>query len=105
MQTPATDEQIRLRAYQIWEEEGRPDGRAEEHWQRASDEVTLSRGDARASAADRDLESNPGIGQSPGLDGEDSGMMAGDNTVEGDVMNDTTIAGGIDPNQRGRTNK
>ncbi|WP_083988742.1 DUF2934 domain-containing protein [Devosia geojensis] len=104
MQTPATDEQIRLRAYQIWETEGRPEGRAEEHWQQASDEVTLSRGDARADAADRDLDSNPGIGQSPGLD-RDANPMAGENTVEGDVMNDTTRAGGIDPNQRGRTNK
>ncbi|MFC0010106.1 hypothetical protein [Devosia nitrariae] len=67
--------------------------------------MTLARGDARASATDRDLESNPGIGQSPGLTGSDDNVLAGDNTVEGDVMNDTTIAGGIDPNQRGRTNK
>ena len=28
----------------------------------------------------------------------------GENTVEGDVMNDTTPAGGINPRQRGRTN-
>ena len=105
MATTTTDEEIRLRAYQIWEEEGRPEGKAEEHWQRASDEVTLARGDARASAADRDLESNPGIGQSPGLTGSGDNAIVGENTVEGDVMNDTTIAGGIDPNQRGRTNK
>jgi hypothetical protein len=26
---------IRQRAYQIWEEEGRPEGKAEEHWERA----------------------------------------------------------------------
>lgn len=104
MTTITTEEQIRLRAYQIWEEEGRPEGRAEEHWQRASDEVTLARADARASAAERDLESNPGIGQSPGV-GSGDGAIAGESTVEGDVMNDTTIAGGIDPSQRGRTNK
>ena len=28
-------QRIRERAYRIWEEEGRPDGRAEEHWERA----------------------------------------------------------------------
>lgn len=27
--------QIRERAHQIWQEEGRPDGKAEEHWERA----------------------------------------------------------------------
>ena len=33
---PEPDEdRIRLRAYEIWEEEGRPDGRAEEHWRMA----------------------------------------------------------------------
>ena len=32
---PAIEERIRLRAYQIWEEEGRPAGRDVEHWIRA----------------------------------------------------------------------
>lgn len=45
METPshaaenAQDEWIRQRAYQIWEEEGRPDGRALDHWLRAKDEI------------------------------------------------------------------
>ena len=26
------ERRIRLRAYEIWEREGRPDGRADEHW-------------------------------------------------------------------------
>ena len=30
-----TEDAIRARAYQIWEEEGRPEGRHELHWQRA----------------------------------------------------------------------
>ncbi len=30
---------IRQRAYAIWEEDGRPEGRQEEHWQRASMEL------------------------------------------------------------------
>jgi len=32
---PALEEEIRARAYQIWEEEGRPTGRDVEHWIRA----------------------------------------------------------------------
>ena len=29
------EERIRRRAYQLWEEDGAPDGRAEEYWHRA----------------------------------------------------------------------
>ncbi len=32
---PAVEERIRARAYEIWEEEGRPAGRDVEHWIRA----------------------------------------------------------------------
>jgi hypothetical protein len=35
-QAKAREERIRLLAYQIWEEEGQPEGKDEEHWQRAS---------------------------------------------------------------------
>jgi hypothetical protein len=34
-----TEEQIRLRAYQIWEQHGRPEGRADEFWQLAEREL------------------------------------------------------------------
>ena len=52
-----------------------------------------------------DLETNPGIGQSKGttIAGEDPSIAAGDNTVEGDVENDVTRSGGVDPDQRGRS--
>jgi len=33
------DERIRQRAYRMWEEEGRPEGRADDHWQRAAREI------------------------------------------------------------------
>lgn len=33
------DEQIRERAYQLWEAEGRPDGQDFEHWLRAREEI------------------------------------------------------------------
>ncbi|WP_018261303.1 hypothetical protein [Methylobacterium sp. WSM2598] len=55
---------------------------------------------------DADLKGNPGIGTSKGMTraGADPEELEGDNTVEGDVANDVTPQGGIDPNQRGRTN-
>lgn len=33
------EDRIRSRAYQIWEEEGRPEGRHDEHWYRARAEL------------------------------------------------------------------
>jgi hypothetical protein len=35
------DQAIRERAYFLWENEGRPDGRALDHWQRATAEERL----------------------------------------------------------------
>ena len=52
-----------------------------------------------------DLERDPGIGQSPGMRGvEDPDLreLQGENTVEGDVENDSSLGGGVDPDQRGR---
>lgn len=60
--------------------------------------------------SDRDLRSNPGIGASKGtikggdlLDEDEE--LDGDNTFRGDVENDTTPQGGVNPSQTGRTNK
>jgi hypothetical protein len=59
--------------------------------------------------SDKDLRQNPGIGASKGTikggDILDEEPLDGDNTFEGDVENDVTPQGGIDPNQTGRTNK
>ena len=55
-----------------------------------------------------DLDRNPGIGTSKGIHsatGADPEELEADNTAEGDVMNDTTQTGGVNPNQQGRTNK
>jgi hypothetical protein len=38
-QISTTEEDIRARAYEIWEDEGRPEGKHLEHWGRAKDEV------------------------------------------------------------------
>lgn len=37
-------QKIRDRAHQLWEAEGRPEGRSEEHWERARQEVELADG-------------------------------------------------------------
>jgi hypothetical protein len=37
------EDRIRRHAYAIWEAEGRPDGRHEEHWQRAVQEIAAER--------------------------------------------------------------
>ena len=34
-----SDEEIRARSYMIWEREGHPEGKSEEHWQRARAEL------------------------------------------------------------------
>jgi hypothetical protein len=38
---PARDELIRQRAYHMWEDEGRPEGRAVEFWERAAELVLM----------------------------------------------------------------
>ncbi len=37
---PTPEDQVRALAYQFWLEEGRPEGRAEIHWQRALESVS-----------------------------------------------------------------
>ena len=55
-----------------------------------------------------DLDRNPGIGSSKGVHsatGVDPEDLEAQSTAEGEVMNDTTAEGGVDPKQTGRTNK
>lgn len=35
------ERRVRLQAYRIWLDEGRPDGRAVEHWVRAEEEIAF----------------------------------------------------------------
>jgi hypothetical protein len=44
--TGKRDEQIRSRAYKMWEREGRPQGRHEHHWHQAVREVDDESGEA-----------------------------------------------------------
>ena len=38
---PMDQDRVRARAHQIWEEEGRPEGRADAHWAIASEELAI----------------------------------------------------------------
>jgi hypothetical protein len=53
-----------------------------------------------------DLERNPGIGQSKGTfaTGVPPDEIEGENTVEGDVENDSTASDGVPQEKRERTN-
>jgi hypothetical protein len=53
-----------------------------------------------------DLQRNPGIGQSKGsfATGIPPDEIEGENTVEGDLDNDTTASGGVPQAKRERTN-
>jgi hypothetical protein len=64
-------------------------------------------GEAPAETPD-DLDENPGIGQSKGLfaraGSEGAELIAGENTVEGDVENDAALGQGADTGDVGREN-
>jgi Protein of unknown function (DUF2934) len=41
------EDRIRQRAYELWEQEGRPDGRAQQHWDRAAQDLDREDADIR----------------------------------------------------------
>ncbi len=51
---------IRDRAYQIWEEEGQPEGRGAEHWAQAEREI-----DAAPDVDSGETEQDPGAATKP----------------------------------------
>lgn len=59
------DEQVRARAYALWQQDGEPHGRDQDYWHRAKDEIAAgdvgqpSSDDARANAAGEDAAPAP----------------------------------------------
>lgn len=49
---PDREHRIRERAHALWEQEGRPEGRHEDHWHQASREVGDDEGPGRRPATD-----------------------------------------------------
>lgn len=59
-----TDDMIRARAHHIWEREGCPDGRADDHWQMARSELAIATAPAHQAmqpnpAAEREQVGHP----------------------------------------------
>ncbi|NTH49325.1 DUF2934 domain-containing protein [Agrobacterium rhizogenes] len=52
------EDKVRLRAYQIWEDEGRPEGEAIAHWYRADSEI-----EPEEHAGQRPIGSKPSEGE------------------------------------------
>ena len=54
------EEKIRERAYELWEEDGRPDGRSDEYWNRAAREI-----DGQSGESHEDQEARQAMRQEP----------------------------------------
>lgn len=59
-------EQIRQRAHAIWEQEGRPHGREQEHWERAERELGLDAAPLAAASLKKKAPS-PRAAKAPGM--------------------------------------
>jgi hypothetical protein len=53
------DHQIRKRAYQLWEEAGRPEGRAEEFWYHAQADIHTQRAAEVRTAGRKEMTAPP----------------------------------------------
>lgn len=58
MEPHAREEQIRARAYALWEQQGRPAGREAEHWAEASRQIDEEQ---EAAKADQGMDSPEGL--------------------------------------------
>lgn len=81
---PPMEDRVRRRAYQIWEEEGWPDGRQGDHWSRAEREIAETGGPVPDPAPEEDRSravAPPKAGSRPGasakLGGAPSAPAAG----------------------------
>jgi Protein of unknown function (DUF2934) len=74
------EEEIRARAHAIWEEEGRPEGKSEEHWQRACREIAPDEDtpnkDPKTREAAADDTPKPVTGDGPQSAAEDAPTIA-----------------------------
>ncbi|MBC8752442.1 hypothetical protein OKW43_005704 [Paraburkholderia sp. WC7.3g] len=52
MDNISREEKIRVRAYELWEKDGSPDGRADEYWEQARAQIEEEESEADGSGAD-----------------------------------------------------
>ncbi len=57
---PITDERIRERAYRLWLEEGQPEGKASEHWEKARELLALESDPEEGKEGPDEGYNNPG---------------------------------------------
>jgi len=50
------EERIRQRAHEIWEREGRPEGREEQHWYQACEDIAVEEDGSLSAAGEEDPE-------------------------------------------------
>ena len=61
------EQKIRERAHRIWEEEGRPEGREQNHWERAAREIDSEDGEPGKDQQIDHEQGSGGVGASSGL--------------------------------------
>jgi hypothetical protein len=59
MNVEGLDERIRRRAYEIWEESGRPEGMESQHWEQAAREIAASSVEQPSNGASDDTAATP----------------------------------------------
>jgi hypothetical protein len=57
--TNEREERIRRRAHELWEKEGRPDGRHEDHWQQAMRDLDMDADEALQSESMKGVSADP----------------------------------------------
>lgn len=70
---PEMETRIRSLANRFWEDEGRPEGKEQEHWRRARDQLAAGKG-GKSDATWSDGRSGDSPGRSGDPDGAQSGM-------------------------------
>ena len=80
-------ERIKQRAYELWEQDGRPEGKQQEHWDRAVREIEGEGGGAGGSNLSEAAEAMRGL-DSGGAEGTDADQF-GKQRVEPGVQTET----------------
>jgi len=70
------EQRIRERAYEIWENEGCPEGRGDEHWRQACAEFQEAKAEADAAKPAGSSSATGTIGETPSAGGEEGGSLS-----------------------------
>lgn len=82
------EERVRVRAYEIWEREGWPEGGAERHWLRAEEDLL-----AEEAGLDLHVERTPATTPEQGVDEDPPRKPTGTGTVATGAVVDPDLAG------------